>query len=353
MFRLPTVKILGHSIYLSSFATVKPMLERAGTTGALVFTSLHISEEFSEHYCEEVRAMCRWLTAAGYHIIADISPKTVKQFGCADITQLARELDLYALRIDYGFTERDIAAIAGQIPVVLNASTTNPAAARQILRTGGQVAAMHNYYPRPETGLDDAFLLETTHNLHDCGIPVLGFIAGDDQRRGPLNEGLPVLEHHRNIPPLVAYADLVQNFQLDAVFLGDITLSDKQRQWINEYAVTGVLPVPAELSQAGKNLYERVFTCRPDSPAGLVRFQESREYSCCGEHIEPENCGERPTGAITIDNIGYKRYSGEVQLTRRHYPADARVNVIGRVVVAYLPIVDCLPRGGKFRLVEP
>lgn len=352
MFRLPTAKTLGHSVYLSSFEIIKPMLKSAGTTGTLVFTSLHISEEFSEHYCEDVKAMCRWLTAAGYRIIADISPQTAKQFRCVNITQLAHELRLHALRIDYGFTESEITEIAKKIPVVLNASTADPAAAQAILQAGGQVAAMHNYYPRPETGLDDTFLLKTTNSFHVCGIPVLGFIAGDGRRRGPLNEGLPVLERHRNIPPLVAYADLVQNFRLDAVFLGDITISDKQRKWINEYALTDILPVPAVLAHSGKNLYEQVFTCRPDSPAGLVRFQESREYSCFGEYIEPENCEERPTGTITVDNIRYKRYSGEVQLTRQPYPADTRVNVIGNIETAYLPIIDCIPRGGKFRLVE-
>ena len=86
-----------------------------------------------------------------------------------------------------------------------------------------------------------------------------------------------------------------------------------------------------KLEPAHRGLYGKVFTCRPDSPQGMVRFQESRAYAKAGPPAEPAGCGVRLRGSVTMDNRLYGRYSGEIQLVRQDLPADGRVNVIGRV----------------------
>lgn len=62
----------------------------------------------------------------GFRTIADVSVKTVEQFGQPDLVRLARRLGLWALRVDYGLSWDEIAALACELPVVLNASTTPP-----------------------------------------------------------------------------------------------------------------------------------------------------------------------------------------------------------------------------------
>jgi hypothetical protein len=84
-----------------------------------------------------------------------------------------------------------------------------------------------------------------------------------------------------------------------------------------------------------------------------VRYEESRTYSCFGSPIQPEHCVARRRGCVTIDNVGYLRYSGEVQLMRRDLPADEKVNVIGEVSARHMPLIDCIRRGAKFRMVRP
>ena len=96
--------------------------------------------------------MCRWLQEAGFRTIADVSVKTVEQFGQPDLVRLARRLGLWALRVDYGLSWDEIAALACQLPVVLNASTTPPEQAARIARSSPLAMALHNFYPRPETG---------------------------------------------------------------------------------------------------------------------------------------------------------------------------------------------------------
>lgn len=344
---------LGYSLYLSTFAAQCPALRGQAGTGAPVFLSLHISEEFDGTFCVRAEAACHALADMGYRIIADVSVKTVAQFGCADLTELAERLRLWALRIDYGFSRPEIEAMAQKMPIVLNASTTTPEDAAAIAKHGPLVMAMHNFYPRPETGLDEDYLRATTEMLKKAGLKVLAFIPGDAQKRGPVFEGLPTLEAHRDILPSAAFADLALHYGIEEIFVGDPGLSQKETERIRRFCREGILSIPCAVEEPWQHLYDQVFTCRADSPRKLVRFQESRIYSCQGEITEPYNCAERGIGSLTIDNLRYGRYSGEIMLVRSGLPADERVNVIGQVPENALMLLDLIGRGMKFTLVRP
>ena len=344
---------LGYSLYLSTFTAQCPALRGQAGTGAPVFLSLHISEEFDDTFCARAEKTCHALADMGFRIIADVSVKTVKQFGCADLTELAEKLRLWALRIDYGFSRQEIEAMAEKMPIVLNASTTTGEDAAAIAAKGNPVMAMHNFYPRPETGLDEDYLRETTENLRKAGLKVLAFIPGDTQKRGPVFEGLPTLEAHRKVLPSAAFADLVLNYGLEEIFVGDPGLSEKETERIHRFCREGILSIPCQIHENWHHLYDQVFTCRIDSPKWLVRFQESRIYSCQGEITEPYNCVPRTAGSLTVDNLRYGRYSGEIMLIRSDLPADERVNVIGQVPENALLLLSLIGRGTKFTLVKP
>ena len=350
---LPTPNPLGYSLYLSTYAAQCQSLRGTAGAGAAIFLSLHISEEFDDTYCRRATEICHELAGLGLRIIADVSVKTVAQFGCRDLTQLAEALHLWALRIDYGFSPQEIEAMARKMPIVLNASTTTAEDAARIADVGGTVYAMHNFYPRPETGLDEEYLLETTRSLQKAGLKVLAFIPGDTQLRGPVYEGLPTLEAHRNVLPSAAFTDLALRFGMDEIFLADPGLSETEAQRIARFCRDGIISLPIHLDEAYAHLYDQVFTCRIDSPKWLVRVQESRMYSCAGNTVEPGNCAPRNRGCITIDNANYGRYSGEIQLIRTPMNADPRVNVIGQVPENALLLLDNIQRGQKFTLVRP
>jgi len=344
---------LGFSLYLSTFADQWPSLVGWTGTGAPVFLSLHISEEFNETYCRRAEDICRTLASYDFRVIADVSRKTLRQFGCRDLVALAQQLQLWALRIDYGFDTEEIMAMAEKMPIVLNASTVTVDEARIIGARGREVFAMHNFYPRPETGLDEDYLLERTKALQDAGLKVLAFIPGDELLRGPVHEGLPTLEAHRFQLPSAAFTDLAVRFGMDGIFLADPGLTTKEQSRIQRFCREDVISIPAELDPDYDDLYDRVFTCRADSPRRLVRFLESREYSCRGTAVSPNNCRERLRGAITIDNENYGRYTGEIQMIRSDLKEDSRVNVIGRVCEEAFLLMDCVKGGQKFTLVRP
>lgn len=343
---------LGFSVYLSSFEAQQAFLSKVIHKGTPVFTSLHISEEYTGNYMEKAAQMCHWLAGLGASVVADIFPKVMAAFAEENVVSLAKKLGVQALRLDYGFTARQVRQIAGEFPVVLNASTVEKDFLRILLPQEAQaLSAMHNFYPRPETGLDNALLKSRQENFAEFELSTSAFIPGDLERRGPLQEGLPTLEAHRNISPLATYADLKLNFGIGQVYLGDLNATQRELGWISSFAETGILPLPVFLEDKYQTLFGKTFTCRPDSPAGIIRFAESREYSCAGPAIQPENNLERSPGTITIDNLLYKRYSGEIQLLRQHYPADARVNVIGSVPAQWQLLCHCVRRGSPFQLV--
>lgn len=353
MKKLQPPKSLGYSLYLSTYAAQCPALRGPAGPGPAVFLSLHISEEFDDTYCRRAKQLCHTLADQGCRIIADVSVKTVQQFGCRDLTELSRELRLWALRIDYGFSRSEIEAMARKMPIVLNASTTSPVDAAHIASQGSAVFAMHNFYPRPETGLDEEYLLETTRALQNAGLKVLAFIPGDAQKRGPLFEGLPTLEAHRNVLPSAAFADLAIRFGMDEIFLADPGISETEARRIDLFCREQLLSLPVHLDREYHHLYGQVFTCRMDSPKWLVRVQESRMYSCVGTAVEPGSCGPRVRGCVTIDNVNYGRYIGEIQLIRTPLAADPRVNVIGQVPENALLLLDNIHRGQRFTLVRP
>ena len=343
---------LGFSLYLSSYSAQCDALRGRAGTGAPVFLSLHISEEFDETYCRRAWEICHSLADQGFRIIADVSRKTLGHFGCRDLTELVKQLRLWALRIDYGFSPEEIRAMAEKMPIVVNASTTSPADAAGIARAGQKVLAMHNFYPRPETGLDEDYLRITTRNLRQAGLEVMAFIPGDTMLRGPVFEGLPTLEAHRNVLPSAAFVDLRLRFGMDHIFLADPGISQKELDRIGRFCQEGILSIPVQLEERWSHLYDKVFTCRIDSPKWLVRFQESRTYACRGEIIAPGTTAPRNRGSITIDNERYGRYSGEIMLVRSDLQPDPRVNVIGQVPENAMLLIDHITRGSKFTLVR-
>lgn len=343
---------LGLSVYVSTFDTQMDMLEKLKGSGYYVFTSFHIQEEFNDSYVMKAKEMCQRLKELGFLIIGDVSPKTLKMFEQPSILDFAKEMNLDILRLDYGFEENEILEIAKTYPISFNASTEDVSLAEKILESGRSVFALHNFYPRPETGLDDNYFTHINNRLKEAGIKVLSFIPGDEVKRASIYEGLPTLEKHRKIPPYIAYLDLTVNFKVDGIFVGDIKISETQSNLIASYIKDKVISIPVDFTLEYHYLYDKIFTIRVDSPQTIMRLQESREYSCDGEKQKPYNCIERAVGSITMDNLEYGRYSGEIQVVRNPLPRDKRVNIIGTIKGEYLKIMECVKNGEKIRFVR-
>lgn len=343
-------KKIGYSIFPATWQQQKTQLSSLFCEESAIFTSLHIEEEFSDDYAASTLEMLSFCTSLGYKIIADVSPRTLQLFNCHSLKELSKTLNLDILRVDYGFSLDEIVEASKTVSICLNASTLQESWLHILKSLPQQFYAMHNYYPRPETGLDVQQFQEKNLSLSAFGIQAIAFIPGDQTKRGPLFEGLPTLESHRKLPPYTAFASMVLTHKIEQVFVGDGTISDQQSNWIREVCANQIYTIPIILDDDYKHLIDEIYTIRFDSPSNLIRFQESRAYATQGMPIVPHKCQNRDKGTLTIDNLNYKRYSGEIQLTKDDFPSDKRVNVIGFVPKEYHALLDALPNGTKIRL---
>lgn len=341
---------LGRSVYLSESEGISDAPDLS--SGVPVFVSLHRQEEMRDGWKEKVIRFCESMAKKNCSILADISRHTLEAMRVDSIRELCALLHLNAVRFDYGFTISEIRAASKETKVVLNASCIREEEMRELSGCTG-LSAMHNFYPRPETGLDEEYLKEQTELLHAYGFQVIAFIAGTGRKRGPIHEGLPTLEAHRYEPPLYACADLILKYGIDQVYVGDPELELSEQKRIERFLKEGVLEVPCILNKGYESLYDQVFTNRLDSPKGLIRAAESRAYSVSSNRmVKPEGMRPRWRGTITMDNENYLRYAGEIMILRTDHPQDARVNVIGTVRKNYIPILDLIERGAQFVLTK-
>ena len=183
------------------------------------------------------------------------------------------------------------------------------------------------------------------------GIELMVFIQGEDLR-GPLFEGLPTLESQRNMKPYVAYMEMKYLYNLDNILVGDLGISSKQIELISAAEKDNIILLPCTINEKYHEYLNRDLTVRDDSPDNLLRIKESRMYASFNREIEPENTVERTKGSITVDNIKYLRYSGELQICKKDYPICEKVNVIGHIDDEYLSLLNIVNRGSRIRLIN-
>jgi uncharacterized protein len=351
--------MLGISVYLNEPSADKQeayirKMQAAGFRG--IFTSLHIPEDDPGQYADRLRALGALAATYEMELTADISPASLGHLGLTFKTA-DRLLDwgVTGLRVDYGISEEETAALSRRMTVALNASTLTAETIRRLKECGLRLSATeawHNFYPRPETGLGVDDFTERNRWLQSEGLKVMAFVPGDGERRGPLFKGLPTLEGHRGCTSFSAYLDLLNSGCVDHIYIGDPSVRDRSMEQFRSHAegifLLGAVPAYPDAPAA---LPGTDHSNRPDAARDVIRSAESRMYGNAGDRpVTPANTAARPLGSVTIDNSLYGRYQGELQITKRDLPPDEKVNVIGRVIGDDLPVLRHIKGGDAFRI---
>lgn len=333
--------MFGFSVFLSDTITDQTIhymeqMVRSGFRG--IFTSIHIPEDDSSKYLSGLQKLGAFAKQHEIELVADISGSALERLGYSlDTVSELREMGLTGIRIDFGIPMSTVAQLSHQLTVALNASTISERDLEE-LRTNNanfqNMEAWHNYYPRPETALDESDFEKQNKWLKDAGFQVMAFVPGDEKLRGPLFEGLPTLEKHRYLHPLGSALEMQRAYAVDKVFIGDPTITDRTIEQFAMYEKENVILFHATAlvdptSEQGQRVAGR-HQNRMDSARDVVRSAHSRVM---GEYkpIPKDLTMIRSIGTITVDNEGYGRYAGEIQITKRNLPEDDRVNVLGRI----------------------
>ena len=351
--------MLGISVYLNKNRMEQnaAWIEKAASYGLKsIFTSLHIPEDNPADYKQLLQELGSLAKEHNMELMADVSPRSLGYLGLDwDSYEQLLHWGLAGIRADYGFTHKQIVELSHKMKIGINASTVTKEELSAWVDAGlktDNVEAWHNFYPRPETGLDKAFLIERNKMFRSMGITTMAFVPGDNEYRGPVYAGLPSLEEHRGKLPHVAAAELMFSCYTDKVLIGDHSVSEEQLKLFS-FLGDGMIPLRIQTTNWPQpELLGRPLTNRMDPARDVIRAVESRSYALQGEkQLLPENQHKRTRGTVTIDNQLYGRYAGELQIAVNNLPKDEKVNCIGKVIEDDLPLLSNVKAGGKFQFI--
>lgn len=347
----------GISIYFSSGMEKNEALIRKAVKNGVTyaFTSLHIPEETGVDYSKGIRHLLDCCREEKLNLIADVGPETYEKLGVASLEEL-KSLGITHVRLDYGFSPREVVEISKHFYVVFNASTIMEEELLEWKQLGAdftKFAACHNFYPKQFTALSLKQVREINGRLKYLGFTTMAFVPGNLTLRGPLFEGLPTVEDHRSRMDEVAYnmLELSMEGACDVVLVGDVDIREKDWEAVKCIS-QGYVELRADLLPGYEFVRDQIHHDRPDSSKYVFRSQESRLYQQVIEAEERENgMPIRKAGSISISNKKYLRYMGELEIARVDLPMDERLNVIGQIKEKDLKYLAYIQKGFGVKLI--
>ena len=146
--------------------------------------------------------------------------------------------------------------------------------------------------------------------------------------RGPVYDGLATIEDHRRCHLLAALSEL-SLLKVDDVCFGDAYASADEINMalsFNKDLICLPMGVYKGVSKLEKELVERIQTNRFDQSEYFLRCEVRTK-----QQIKPFNTVKRNVGDVTVDNVNFATYQGEVAVVTKEMPADNRSNVVGKV----------------------
>lgn len=298
--------------------------------GKYIFTSLNYLEENLDF--EVLKQTVALANKKGLSMIIDVDDLSIRKF---NIEEIKKSGNAY-LRIDFRITEDEIIAFSKSFPIVLNASIISPEELKRLEMRGlekDKTLICHNYFPKPDTGMDLEKIREINKMFHEFGCKVISFVPGDLVQRGPLYKGLPTVEDHRSMRFLRAVLECLK-VDSDIVLVGDIDISkaavdDLKRLNKGYLQARGTVP---------KELKDTIFYDRKDAAKKLIRDTSFRGKIDLTDKKISETT-EFTRGDIMFTTGEFDRYFGEIEIAKEEIKSKERV-LIGRVHIADLWMLD-------------
>lgn len=276
-----------------------------------------------------------------------------------------RRLGIEILRLDFGFEEdHELVARLTQnedgILIEDNASMlAEPVQRIKAIQHHGkleQYTAVHNFFPRPDTGLSFQDTFKRAKLFKACGIRTGVFINSLDSASllFPQGHGLCTVENHRYKPAYLSAGELTATGLFDLIFFGDGHPSEREMQQVQQIVQNRCVWVPVYFRpdldpELKKQLLAATLKSRSDQPEFIIRATQTRGIM----PIPPHNVIDRDKLCITLDNSESGKYEGELQIVLKNLAALPYVNVIGQVDMLAENLISLIRYGqGLFWLAE-
>ena len=327
-------------------------LEEASKIGAkYLFISLHIPEEDLSEIDQELPNFLKRTKELGFEVVPDISPLTLEKLGLKNKDYRGlKELGFTTLRLDFGFEDySEVKELQNDFQIIINSSTLNKEDLLKAEEAGvdlDRVIAIHNFYPKTNTGLSSNYFRDMNKVYLELGIRTMAFVPGDLLKRFPLYEGLPTLERHRQMHPYVAAIELIEEFSTTDILIGDSKANISTLKWIKDYMDHKIMNLPVHFKNENNHFYHKDHYVRKDLSESVIRLTEERI-----KNIPISENNVRRKGSITIENKLAGRYSGEMQICKKDFPMSSASNVLGFVHPDFLDLLHFVNKDTTIRFI--
>lgn len=321
-----------------------------------IFMSLQIPEDDVLSMVGDFKEILALANHYSIRISADVSKRTLEIFNCDCFLDLY-ELGIPSLRIDVGGSIEDLCECAKDHEIMLNATTITEQELIDLERNGickEHVVALHNYYPKPHTGVSLGFVKQQNDLLHTYGIQTISFIPGHKIARAPLYCFLPTVESHRHQHILCSAMELVHGANSDEIMIGDVQADEIHYPALEQICEKKLVFKTHFLdSRYQKLLQSCPLFDRFDSSMETIRILQSRindEFRL--NPIASDYEGSLQKGSIFVSNIDYGRYVNEIEIAKVDLPYESKVNKIAFIDEEFLNCLDYINHNTPLILIE-
>ena len=303
------------------------------------FTSCHIQEAKLN---EDFFSILKYCKEIGMQLVVDVNKtayETIKEYH-----------DFIVFRLDYGFTIEEVVELSNHYDLIeLNASCLTKDYLNKLKALNANfshIRVSYNFYPKRYTGFDIYKVLELNQLYKEYGLQILAYLPSNSGKRPPLYDGLPSVERHRYLDLKTASYELVA-VGCDGICIGDAYVSSEDINTLVNIS-SSYYELPIILYDNLNNELEII------NSEHRLRIDESpymkRSSSKRGVEVLPINTLEviKPY-MVTIDNVNYQRYKGELAIATLEMINDGKVNVVGFIKESAHTLVDLIKPSSKIR----
>ncbi|WP_125762433.1 DUF871 domain-containing protein [Companilactobacillus hulinensis] len=360
-----TKRTLGVSVYPDhSNDEDKKYLAKAAKHGfSRIFMSMLEVSEGKEAVMAKYHDLISYAKELGFTTTLDVAPNIFDQLGISyqDLSFFS-ELGADGIRLDEGFDGRQEALISynpQQLNVELNMSNDVDYLNNILSYSANEpfIFGCHNFYPQRGTGLPLEFFNSCSKRFKEHGIQTAAFITSQSGTMGPwsINDGLPTLEMHRDLPVELQAKHLFATNMIDCVIIGNAYASDEELEKLgnlNRYQIVFNVKICDCIHDVEQQiLLDNQHVRRGDITDLVIRSTEVRKKY--GPEENPKNgCShEFKRGDIVIGNDEFGKYKNELQIVLEAH-SDERKNKVAEISDQELFLLDYITPWAKFKLEE-
>ena len=302
--------------------------------------------EAKPSFNEELKKVLQFSKENNINIVLDVNKNRLEELEQEDLTK-----GLYAIRLDYGFSNEDVLKLLDK-PYLLefNASTINDKFISFMLEHNVNLEKMrlsYNFYPKPYTGMSYESVVEKTKYFHKYGFKVIAYISTIFNHRMPLYKGLVTIEDQR-CKDITASISELNICGVDEVCFGDSFVTKEEIIEAVNHSID-LIEIPIIIKKGvSKNIINALLLehrNRSDNSDYMIR--SSIRLNGIKEEYNNKKINKKD---VTIDNFNYLRYEGEVAIALKEMPASNAINVIGRCICNDF-LIDNIKAGDKFKFI--